>query len=162
MKKFVRVIVCLMAAMLFVMAPLEGFAARTLEVYKVTANQVRVHSTTSSGTTNVKGKVNAGTKVFLLDTSSGWCKVRTDHGLIGYIWKDYLSYIGSTTQDKVYESAYSNVWVFKKASYNSSRVATLGYREHVILSSTSNGWARVLTVNGKKGYVRTNEIKKAK
>ena len=99
MKKFLRAILCLTLAMLFVMAPLETYASSsTVKIYKVNADYVRVHSNAANGTDNVVVKLRKNSKVFYLSAATGrgrgWIKIRTEYGAVGYIYKDYITYYG--------------------------------------------------------------------
>ncbi len=147
--------------LLFVVAPLEAMAAsRTVKIYTVNADYVRVHSTAQQGD-NVIAKTRRGSKVFYLGKSGNWWRVRTDRGVTGYMYKDYLTYYGATTLNRVYQANASSVKVYKRAYAGSSRVATLSKNEHVVVYSVSGNWAYVATMSGKTGYVRKSALKKA-
>ena len=162
MKKLMRAVLCLMLATLMLAAPMEAFAATTVKIYRVNADLVRVHSTPQQGLENVIGKVRAGSKVFYLNQNkSGWWKVRTDHGLTGYIWKDYLGYYGATTLNRVYQAT-SSAYVYKKASTGAKKLTTIGKNEHVIVYATKGNWAAIATLSGTQGYVKKSALKKAR
>ena len=165
MKKFLRAILCLTLAMLFVMAPLETYASsRTVKIYKVNADYVRMHSNAANGTDNVVTKLRRGSKVFYISAASGrsrgWIKVRTEYGATGYIYKDYLSYYGAATRSHV-GKATTSTKMRRRASSSSSRVTTLSRGQHVIAYSISGSWVYVKTLSGKSGYVKKSALRKA-
>ena len=164
MKKWMKLVLCTVLAMLFVLAPMEAMA-QTVKIYRVNADLVRVHSTAAQGLENVIGKLRLGTKVFYLGHgkggAAGWWRVRSDHGLTGYVYKTYLSYYGATTVSKVYQAT-GSAYVYKKASTKAGRVATLTRNEHVIVYATKGNWAAIATLSGKQGFVKKSVLKKAR
>lgn len=165
MKKFMRTIVCLLLVSLFVAAvPMEAFAAaKTVKIYRVTADYLRLRSQPRQGD-NILTKLRKGSKVFFLaegtGSARGWYRVRSDHGMVGYVYKDYLSYYGATTTSRVYQAT-GSAKVYRKASTKASRVTTLGRNEHVIVYSTGGSWAFIATLTGKTGYVKKSSLRKA-
>lgn len=163
MKKMMRVVICTVLALMFIMAPMEAMA-KTVNIYRVNADLVRVHSTPKNGLSNVTAKLRAGTKVFYLGRGKGsaacWWKVRSDHGVTGYVYKDFLSYYGATTLNRVYKATKA-AYVYKGMSTGSGKVTSISRNEHVIVYSAKGNWVAIATLSGKQGYVKKSVLKKA-
>ena len=164
MKKMMKMVLCAVLAMLLVLAPMEAFAATSVKIYRVNTDQLRVHSTPEQGTANVKTKFSVGTRVFYLGKgsgrASGWWKVRSEYGVTGYVYKDYLSYSTTAPLSRIYRAT-SSARVYKKASTSAGRVTTLGKNQHVIVVATKGNWAAIRTLSGKQGFVKTSALRKA-
>ena len=163
-RRFFKAVVCMLLAMLMVVAPLEASAAsKTVKILKVNSDYVRMRSEPEAGD-NVKAKLRKNSKVFYLGESKkakGWYKVRTDHGSIGWVYKDFLSSYGAAKLSSIYVAKSSKLYVYKRASNKSTRLTVLSKNQHVIVHSTSGSWAYIQTLSGTNGYVLKSGLKKA-
>ena len=162
--KLRKAIVCMVMALMFAL-PLNvaQAAPKTVQIMKVTADYVRVRSEPKQGD-NVLTRVRKNSKVFYIGaskTARGWYKIRTDHGTIGYLYKDYLRSYGAAKLSNIYMVKSSSLSMYKKPKTNSGRVTTLGRNEHVIVYEIQGSWAYVRTLSGKGGFVKVGSLKKA-
>ena len=124
----------------------------------VTADALNVRSgpSTSYGITT---KLYKGDKVEILETSTGWHKIKASNGKIGWVSGDYIKVSsGSTSQPststtKATVTATSlNVRSGAGTSYSVITKLPKGTVVDVI-ESASNGWKKVKTSNGTIGWV---------
>lgn len=154
--------VLLLAAL--VSAPVSAFAAarKTVTIMKVTVDGARVRSGPSSAY-EVLTSIAKGGKVFYLNkTKNSFARVRTAHGIVGYMYQGFLESYGAAYMDQVYYCANRSAKVYKKASTGSKRVTTLNRGQHVIVYQVKGSWAYIKTLGGKGGYVKKSALKKAK
>ena len=151
--------VVLLAAM--AIAPAGAMAAKKIQILQVTVKGARLRQGPSSNY-SVKKSLNKGAKVFYLGKGKdSFYKVRTDHGVVGYMYKGFLKSYGACYQSQVYYAS-KKVKVYKKASTHSGRKTTLSKGQHVIVYQVKGSWAYIKTLGGKGGYVKKSALKKAK
>lgn len=161
-----RVLMMVLSALLVVsmlLAPASALAAskKTIPIMKVTVDGARVRKGPSSSY-DVIVSVKNGAKLFYLGAGkNSFCKVRTDHGVVGYMYKGFLKSYGACYQNQVY-CASKRVKVYKKASTKSSGKTTLSKGQHVIVYQVKGSWAYIKTLGGTGGYVKKSALKKAK
>lgn len=109
-----------------------------------------------------------GTNVTVLSNSENWSKVSVD-GTIGYLYSSYLSAANNPSEDvhdnitldetvKYYRYTTDNLNLREKNDANSSIIYQLAKNTKVgVISTTSNGWAKV-KYNGSYGYVNTTYL----
>lgn len=153
--------ILLVASML--MAPMSASAAsrKTVQILKVTVEGARLRKGPSSSYDIITSLKN-GAKVFYLgEGKDSFCKVRTDHGVTGYIYRGYLKSYGACYRDQVYY-AKKNTRLYKKPALNSTRKARLSKGQHLIVYQVKGKWAYVKTLGGTGGYVKKSMLKKAR
>lgn len=158
------VVLSVVLLLTMVVAPFSASAAssnKTVKILKVTVDGARVRSGPSSAY-EVKTSVNKGGKVFYLGKiKDSFAYVRTEKGVVGYMYKGFLKSYGAAYRYQIYYSTKGGIKVCKKASSSSSRVARLSKNQHVIVYQVKGNWAYIKTLSGKGGYVRKSVLKKA-
>ena len=162
-----RVLLAVLSVLLVVstlLAPVSALAAskkKSVPIMQVTVDGARVRKGPSSDY-DVIVSVKNGAKLFYLGKGKdSFYKVRTDHGVVGYMYKGFLKSYGACYQSQVYYAS-KKVKVYKKASTHSSRKTTLSKGQHVIVYQVKGSWAYIKTLGGKGGYVKKSALKKAK
>lgn len=104
----------------------------------------------ASANSSVIDVLNNGSEVEILEIeNSGFCKVRTESGTVGYCSADYLNI---TTDAKTV----SMLNIYNKASKNGNVLRTVSPGMTLdVLSLENNSWAKVKLDNGTTGYAET-------
>ena len=146
---------CVAMVTSMLLAPVSALAvskSSIIQIARVTADDVRMRGADKS----IIGKVPRGTRVFYLNQTLGgsMCLVCTSNGMIGYIWKGYLTAYGAVQAGQIY---YANR---NTPAYNLSRkrIGTLGYHHFVIVYETRGDWAYVKTMSGLGGVVALSSL----
>ena len=160
-----RILMMVLAILLvasMMLAPMSASAAskKTVQILKVTVEGARLRKGPSSSYDIITSLKN-GAKVFYLGTEKDhFYKVRTDHGVTGYIFRDYLKSYGACYRDQVYYAT-KRAKVYKKPSVRSSGKTKLSKGQHVIVYQVQGSWAYIKTLGGTGGYVKKSLLKKA-
>ena len=150
--------VVLLAAM--AAAPVSASAAKQLKILKVVESGARLRRGPSSSYDVIKS-LSKDAKVFYAGkVKKSFAYVCTSTGTRGYMYKGFLKDYGSCNKSQVYYVKKSTK-AYKKASSSSSKVTTLGKKQHVIVFSVKGKWAYIKTMGGKGGYVKASLLKKA-
>ena len=165
MKRRVLMIALSVALLLaMVIAPVSASAAsssKTVKILKVTVDGARVRSGPSSAY-DVKTSVSKGSKAFYLGKiKDSFAYIRTEKGVVGYMYKGFLKSYGAAYRYQIYYSTKSSVKVYKKASSSSKHVTRLSKNQHVIVYQVKGSWAYIKTLSGKGGYVKKSVLSKA-
>lgn len=131
-------------------------------------NQLNVRSSASLSA-SVKGQINKGTAVTILETSGDWYKVTTTingSSATGYVYKSYITTSGSTgsSSDASITEANETVWAttsvnIRSGSSTSSSILG-GLSKNASITRTgvcNNGWSRV-SYNGKTAYIHSDYL----
>lgn len=146
-----------------VVAPVGASAASKskVKILKVTVDGARVRKGPSSAY-DIITSVKKGTKVFYLNKmKSSFAYICTDKGVTGYMYRGFLESYGVAYKYQVYYSTKGGVGVYKRTSANSTRVARLSKKQHVIVYQVKGSWAYIKTLGGTGGYVKKSNLKKA-
>lgn len=163
-KKFVRSLFCMM--LVFTLAftacvPCGLAATATVKVLKVNSDGVRLHyNTQGGGESTMITSLQKGTRVLYLSMpNKSWVRVRTEKGLVGYIYKGYLDEYGAVARSSVYVVKSSRLATYKlSGSRLKKNSSTLTGGTLVCVRATKNGYAYVQTLSGKKTYVKLSGL----
>lgn len=110
--------------------------------------------------------ISRGTKITVLDETSGWYKIRLANGTEGYCSSEYITVSNEGDSDKPQElgtgivNNISSLNVRSGPSTNYGIVSSIsGGTKVTLISRHSNGWYYISTPSGIKGYVSGNYIK---
>jgi len=122
----------------------------TSPVYKfVNVNLLNVRKGPSSETEKVTALPKA-TRVQCLESSGEWVKIITDEKVEGYVFAEYLS----DTAPPVYKYVVVNAVNLRKGPGSETELlGTIPFGKKVQVFEKSNDYIRVLTSDGKEGYV---------
>jgi len=162
MKRFVKSATsAFMIIMLLVSFCGEAFAKeQTVGIYKVNVDGARVRMTPTSEEDNVETSLKKGTYVFVLGKVNQWIKICSEFGIIGYTFRDFLTFYGNVPVSSVY-SVKKSVALKKNPKPKSSTSMYLKKNQLVVVYATQGDWAYVRTIAGKAGYVSLSSLKKA-
>lgn len=141
-------------------------ATKTGTVVNATVLNVRSGAGTSY---SVVTKINKGDKITILDTKSGWHKIKTANGKTGWVSGDYIKISTSQTEKpsnpgtsaeekgKVVNATVLNVRSGAGTSY--SVVTKINKGDTVEIVDKKSGWYKIKVSNGKTGWVSGDYIK---
>ena len=136
-------------------------------------NQLNVRSSASTSS-SVKGQINKGTAVTILETSGDWYKVTTTingSSATGYVYKTYITTSGSTSSSgsstdasitEVNETVWATTAVNIRSGSSTSASILGGLAKNASITRTgvcSNGWSRV-SYNGGTAYIHSDYLTK--
>ena len=146
----------------------------SLKTGTVTASTLNIRKGPSTSY-SIVGALKNGESVTITETDSatGWYKIKTSAGVVGYVSNKYIKVSGQvsgeTGEDSGAETATtkktgtvtaSSLYVRSGPSKSYSIVTTLSKGHTVTIHETaSTGWHKVTTSSGKTGYVGPNYIK---
>ena len=136
-------------------------AASASKILRVNADHVRLHYTAAGqGDTNMITLLRKGTRVLYLGTSHKvWVHVRTEKGLEGYIYKDYLSAYGAVSTKSLYVVK-SKATAYKRSNGKYKKTTSLSAGTIVSVKSTRGNYAYVQTMTGRKVYIKKSVLTK--
>lgn len=156
MKRFLLCLVLIMALLLSVFSA----AAEKWTYMKVIVQDARVRK--GPGASDIITSLDKGTKVISTGKANkAYYKIMLPSGTTGYIFRDHVQALGSAEASKVYKTT-ARVNLRRYARAGSTLVKTLKAGTYVQVLSTSGGWTRIKTSDGKKGYVRSDYLKRVK
>ena len=162
-RRWLMAFVCMLLVVCTVVAPVSAVAAAkrtTVEILQVTVEGARVRQGPSSAY-DIILSLDKGSKVFYLNKEDHSFKyIRTDHGVVGYIYRGFLKTYGAAYKDQIYY-AKKNAKVYKKVKGKAKKVTTLSKGQHVIVYQVKGDWAYIKTLGGKGGYIKKSALKKA-
>lgn len=161
-RRLLTMILCVVLLASTLVAPVSASAAsrKTVQIMQVTVDGARIRKGPGSSYDVVTSLKN-GSKVFYLGKEkSSFYQIRSDHGVVGYMYRGFLKSYGAAYKDQVYY-AKSKAKVYKKASTHSSKKTTLSKGQHVIVYQVKGNWAYIKTLGGTGGYVKKSSLKKA-
>lgn len=125
---------------------------------KVIVQDARVRK--GPGAYEIITSLDKGTKVISTGRANkSYYRIITPGGQIGYIFRDHVKALASADSSKIYKTT-AKVNLRRKARAGSTLVKTLKAGTYVKVLSVSGGWTHVKTADGKKGYVRSDLLKK--
>lgn len=158
MRRIVAALAC--ALLVFSLAaPPSACAAgkKTVYILNVENDGARMRKEPNSASDNVEVSLKKGTKVFYLGKSGAWCKVRSEYGPVGWVYKGYLKYYGAVSLSSVYVAT-EKASVYRKSGSGVKKVGTVSKKQFVIVRATSTNWAYVYTLSGTSGYVKLSSL----
>ena len=163
MKKFMKTLLCLAMALVCATSVLlpSASAAKAMKILRVNNTGVRLHYTAEGrGEDNMIFSMEKGTKaLFLGMKNKSWAKVVLNNGLEGYVYKGYLSEYGAVAAKSVYQVE-KKAPTYKLSGKKLKRSGSLSKGTIVIVRDTKNGYAHVMTLNGKKTYIKTSMLER--
>lgn len=164
MKKFMKTLLCLVLALVCATSAMlpSASAAKVTKILRVNTNGVRLHYTAEGrGEENMIFSMKKGTKAMYLGMKNkSWAKVVLNNGMEGYVYKSYLSEYGAVATKAVYQVE-EKTPTYKLSGKKLKRTgSSLAKGTIVIVRDTKNGYAYVMTLNGKKTYVKTSALDK--
>ena len=163
MKKVMKTLLCLAMALVCATSALlpSAYAAKATKILRVNNSGVRLHYTAEGrGEENMIFSMDKGTKVMYLGMKNkSWAKVVLNNGLEGYVYKGYLSEYGAVATKSVYQVE-AKAPTYKLSGKKLKKSGSLAKGTIVIVRDTKNGYAHVMTLNGKKTYIKTSALKK--
>lgn len=164
-RKFFKLIVCMLLMLTMTATPLLAGAssaqAAAMRIVKVNVQGARLRQGPSSGY-DVITSLKKGEKVFYSGkTKNAFSYVCTAKGKRGFVYRGYLSSYGTIRSNQVYYTTGKNVRMYKKASTNAARAATLKAQQYVIVYKKAGNWAYARTLDGKAGFIPLNKLKSA-
>ena len=156
-----RIAAALLCAFLFVVtaAPESAHAqVKTVYILNVENDGARMRKEPSSTSDNVEVSLKKGTKVFYLDKSGAWYKVRSEYGQSGWVYKGYLKYYGAVSLSSVYIVS-AKTPVYKKSGSGIKKTMTFSQKQFVIVRESNSTWARIYTLSGTTGFVKVDRLK---
>ena len=160
-RKFLKPLVCILLAVSMLLAPLSAMAASSKAyIMRVNVSGARLHSDTGADRTAI-AKLAKGTKVLYWGSKNdAMCKVVTQSGKVGYIYKNYLSTYGVVKKSAVYTTR-ATTKLYKRSGSSLKSNGTLSAGKYVVVYRTYGNWAYVKTMSGKGAYVNKSYLKKA-
>ena len=164
-KRIVKVVLCLMLVLVCatpVCMP-SAEAVSVTKILRVNADNVRLHYTaTGGGASSMILNLDKGTKVMYLGMKNKvWAEVVLSNGLVGYVYKDYLSEYGAVNSRDVYKVSTAKLPTYKVSGKTMKKTgSTLAKNSIVFVRDTKGGYAKVLTLKGKWTYVKTSGLKR--
>ena len=153
-----KLIVSLLLIVVLTLPTLSASAAKWTYM-KVIVQDARVRK--SPGPSDIITSLDKGTKVIsTARANKAYYKIIAPDGRVGYIFRDHVKALGSADSGKVYKTT-GKVNLRRKPRAGSTLIKTLKAGTYVKVLSVSGGWTHVKTVDGKKGYVRSDLLKKA-
>jgi cell wall-associated NlpC family hydrolase len=136
---------------------------------KVNADEVSVRKGPSTSSSRITF-VSKGASGTVVSRSGEWAKIKFDHGVTGYVRRDLLSSIStssksttkqvSTASTKVRTSA-NNVIVRSKPTTSSSKVAMVAKDTVATVIEKTDTWAKVKFPGGTVGWIRRDLLTSA-
>lgn len=160
MKRIVRIAICMMLVMTMLITTLAPAAMAAAKIMKVNASGVRLHyNANGGGTSSMITSLSKGTKVLYMGTTKhSWYKVRTNSGLTGYIFKDYLSSVEKVSKSKCFVVKDRRLTTYKSAG--GRKYGTIKGGTTVIVTKTSGQYVKIKTLTGKEYFVKKSGLKK--
>ena len=164
LKRFFKMMLCLVLVLVCA-APAcmpSASAAKAAKILKINANGVRLHYTAEGqGEQNMILSMKKGTKVLVLGMKNkSWAEVALNNGLTGYVYKGYLSEYGAVATKSIYK-VNTKLPCYKLSGRRLKKTSSsLSKGTIVFVRDTKNGYAYVMTLNGKKTYVKTSGLTK--
>ena len=153
-----KLIVSLLLIVVLTLPTLSASAAKWTYM-KVIVQDARVRK--SPGPSDIITSLDKGTNVISTGRANkSYYRIITPGGQIGYIFRDHVKVIASADSSKVYVTT-ARANLRRNARAGSTLIKTLKAGTYVKVLSVSGGWTHVKTVEGKKGYVRSDLLKKA-
>ena len=152
--------ILLVASMLTATTSALAASKKKVQIMQVTVDGARVRQGPSSDYDVITSLKNGSKLFYLGKEKNSFYKVRTDHGVVGYMFRDFLKSYGVCYKSQVYYAT-KKVKVYKKASTHSKRKTTLSKGQHVVVYQVKGSWAYVKTLSGTGGYVKKSALKKA-
>jgi len=162
MKRVMKSGLCIVLALLFLLAPMSGFAAgsRTCKILRTTVANARLRE--GPGDYTVITTLPKGEKVYYLNRTEGaYHLISTTSGIVGYVYKGYLEEYGACKLDAVYYVSSSSLAVYRMPDTGSRRVGTLSRRTYIVVRRINGSWAQIRTLDGRVGFVKVSGLKKA-
>ena len=138
----------------------------TTKTGKVIASSLNVRKSASTKS-SVVVKVKKGATVTILDSKSGWYKIKTSNNKTGWVSSKYISITKKSTTSKTSlpdtttktgKVTASSLNVRKSASTKSSIVVKVKKGATVTILDSKSGWYKIKTSNNKTGWVSSKYI----
>ena len=153
-----KLFLSLLLIVVLLMSTLTASAAKW-RYMKVVVQDARVRK--GPGASDIITSLDKGTKVICTARANkAYYKIITPGGHTGYIFRDHVKVIASADSSKVYVTT-AKANLRRNARAGSTLIKTLKAGTFVKVLSVSGGWTHVKTVGGKKGYIRSDLLKKA-
>lgn len=119
---------------------------------------------------NVIGQLTNGEKVTVLeDAASGWLKIKTVAGCVGYCSSDYVqldsskpaednSTVPNTPQTAIVKISSGSLNLRSSPSTSSTVISQLNNGQSVTVLEDADGWTHIQTSDGVKGYCRSDYL----
>lgn len=164
LKKCFKTLLCLAMVLVCATSALlpSASAAKATKILRVNTDGVRLHYTAEGrGEENMIFSMKKGTKAMYLGMKNkSWAKVVLNNGLEGYVYKSYLSEYGAVATKSVYQVE-AKTPTYKLSGKKLKKTGgTLAKGTIVVVRDTKNGYAHVMTLNGKKTYVKTSALER--
>ncbi len=154
-RRIMTFMICMIMLASMMVMPMNALASGK---YMTVTSNVNLRS--NDNINDVVGTLKKGTTVYYTGKKyKAFYQIKTSKGKTGYVFKMYLKDAGSKGEGMVCRVK-SNSVLYKKASTDSRKVASLMEGRYVQIISTGDGWAYVRTTNDKKGYIPTSQLKK--
>ena len=155
MKRIVRTVVCLVLAVMLLMA--SAALADVGDRYRVTASRLNVRY--GAGTEySVRTVVSNGEIVKYQSAVGNWWKVQLPDNSEGYVDSKYLTFQGSVQGTGYYTVTAKILNIRASASQSSGVVGGVDYGTKVYVSQTNGNWGYI-GINGVYGWVSMSYLK---
>jgi len=160
MRKFLKVLVCMLLMLSCVMTPIAATAAsRTAYILKVSADYARMRKG-PYGNYGIITTLRKGTKVFYGGENAGaYCKVYLDNGVAGYVYRSYLSGYGAVNKNNVYMTTAPTTYYTRSGS-SLKKAGTVGKGQFVLVYKRNGNWVFAKNLNGANGYMKLGTLRK--
>ena len=156
-RKAMRILICMVLAVLTVLAPLSSASASSyVYIMKVNVSDARLRE--GPGDTDVVAKLRRGSKVLYWGSRSGsFYEVSTTDGETGYIYKDFLSAYGTVKKSMLYVTE-ERTTLYKNSNGSMRRSGSISADELVLVYAKNGSWAKIRTTSGKSGYCKLSAL----
>jgi len=158
-KRMVKSMVCALLAIVLFAMPMCASAAKDpiIRILNVNVDGARVRS--SDDFNEIITSLKRGTKVlYMNDTREAYCKVCTQDGTVGYVYKGFLDSYGAARASTLCYTNTDSVRVYNRPSTSGKRLAKLDEGTCLVLYRTNGDWAAVLSLSGARGFVKLSSL----